>query len=147
MTLTLTEARDAVYSFVKTAWGASAVTSSYPMLYDNVVGDKPGEDEDTTRAAAWARTTVRTFESPQSTVGVPGRYQTQGGLVVQVFTPFGDGHALGDAICEVLLSALRGQVGTPDTLWFFDVFPAEIGQDGPWFQTNINATFRYQEVA
>jgi hypothetical protein len=37
-------------------------------------------------------------------------------------------------------------VGGTAGLWFFDIAPAEIGQDGAYFQTNVGASFRYQEV-
>lgn len=117
------------------------------MLYDNVKGEIPGTEIGSTgRATAWARTTVRVLEQPQVTQGSRRRYQSEGVVSVQVFTPVGDGHALGDTYAQVLLDALRGHVGSTDGLWIFDAAVAEIGTDGPWFQVNVSASFRWQEV-
>ena len=146
MTLTLSAARDAVIKIVDDEWKSNGTTSSFEMQYDNVKGDKPGEDGATTQAAAWGRTTVRIISSPQITQG-RRRYETTGALTVQVFTPFGDGHELGDAVVQVVLNILRAHVGDTTGLWFFDIVPNEIGQDGAWFQTNVVAGFRYQELA
>ena len=147
MTLTLTQARDAVFSVIDTAWKASGAASELvPMHYDNVSADKPGESAQTTEAGPWGRTTVRVISSPQSTQGSQRRYLTEGIVTVQVFTAQGDGHALGDSLCAVVLDALRAHVPSSDGLWFFDAVANEIGQDGPWFQTNVGASFRYQEV-
>lgn len=148
MSLSLSAARDAVVLTILTAWQAGgAPSASVPMHYDNVKADKPGEDGTTTNAGPWARTTVRTTDSPQSTMGKRRRYLTEGTVTVQIFTAVGDGHALGDTLAQVVLDALRAVSGSPDTLWFFDATANEIGVDGPWFQINVGAIFRYQETA
>lgn len=146
MTLTLAQARDAVISLVDAAWKADATTLSFPMLYDDVKGDNPGENASTTQATAFGRTTLRTLTSPQSTQG-RRRFLTTAALTVQIFTPFGDGHTLGDPMAKVVLDALRGHVGSTGGFWLSDIAANEIGQDGPWFQTNVVATARYQENA
>jgi len=144
VTFTSTEARDAVNGVVNDAWLASGVTSGFEMQWDDVKADPPGEDVDG-NAETYARTTVRTFTSEQETLGGPGvrKHQTEGQVVVQVFTPSGDGHTLSDAIVEVLKAAVRNKrVGN---LWFFDAVPREVGQEGAHFQTNFVAGFRYEE--
>ena len=146
MTLTLSQARDAVIRIVDDEWKSNGVTSAFQMQYDNVKSDKPGEDGATTQPEPWGRTTVRIITAPQTTQG-RRRFETTGSLTVQVFTPFGDGHELGDQIVQVLLDILRAHVGDTSGLWFFGIVPNEIGQDGPWFQTNVSASFRYQELA
>jgi hypothetical protein len=143
MSLTLAEARDAVVEIVTTAWDAAPPSDSIAMHYDDVKADKPGG---TTEALPFARTTVRILSSPQSTQG-RRRYLTSGAVTVQIFTPFGDGHTLGDELSQIVLVALRGHVGSTGGLWFFDAVQNEIGEDGPWFQTNVDATFRFQEDA
>lgn len=140
----LSEARDAVIGLVDAAWKASPVSSPFEMFYDNVSGDKPGEAGSTTNAAAWARTTVRISTSEQSTQG-KRRFDTIGAVSVQLFTPSGDGHLLGDELAAVVLGVFRGHVGSVDGLWFFNATPNEIGQDGPWFNLNVDAGFRFQE--
>lgn len=143
---TATEARDAISETINTAWLASGVTSGIVLQWDNVKADPVGEDADG-NALPWARVTVRTLATSQETLGGVGsrKHQTEGQLVVQVFTPSGDGHTLADGIVEVLKAALRNQrVGD---LWFFDVTAREIGTDGPYFNQNVVAGFRYGEVS
>jgi hypothetical protein len=146
MTLTLAQARDAIGVLINTAWLAGPPTDVIPMLWDNVKGDPPGEDGSTTQAGPFARTTVRVTEAAQITQG-RRRFQTTGTVTVQIFTPFGDGHTLGDELVQIILDLLRGHVGGTDGLWFFDISPAEIGVTGPWFQINAGASFRFQELA
>lgn len=143
---TLAEARDAVSLLINDAWLADPASSSIPMLWDDVKGDKPGEDGSTTRTDPYAKTTIRTIASPQSTQG-RRRYETTGTVTVQIFTPFGDGNALGDVLAQVILDVLRGHIGSPAGLSFFDIDPNEIGETGPWFQMNVGASLRYQELA
>jgi hypothetical protein len=141
---TQTQARDAIADTINSAWLASGVTSAYELQWDNVKADPPGEDS-AGNALPWGRVTVRHLISPQETIGGPecSKFLTEGLVTVQVFTPSGDGHVLGDQIVEVLKAALRNvSVGN---LWFFDVRVNEIGQDGPWFNQNVVAGFRYQE--
>ncbi len=145
MTVTLAQARDAVITVVDVAWKAAPASAALTMLYDNVVGDRPGESASTTQNEAWARTTVRTIGSDRTTQGTR-RYQTDGLVTVQIFTPSGDGHTLGDALTKIVVDALRAHTSSADSIWFFGVTPIEIGQDGPWFNVNVDASFRYQEV-
>lgn len=145
MTLTSSEARDAVMTLVDAGLAADAITTGILRLYDNVKGDKPGEDGTTGRALPFMRLTVRTVSSPQSTQG-RRRFLTDGIFTLQIFTAVGDGHTLGDSIAEVALGILRGHVGSTGGVWFFDAVLNEIGIDSPWFQSNVEAGFRYQEV-
>lgn len=147
MTLTTGGARDAIYTAILAAWQAvGAASELVPMLYDNVKADLPGEDGSTTDPEPWARSTVRILGSGQSTQGTPRKYLTNGIATVQIFTPIGDGHTLGDTLQQVMLNAFRGNNGSPSTLWFFDVEGVEIGADGPWFQINVSASFNFEEV-
>ncbi len=145
MSLTIAQARDAISSVINSAWLAAPVSAALPMLWDNVKGDRPGEDGATTQANPWARTTLRIITSPQVTQGAR-RFETTGAIVVQIFTPTGDGHALGDQLMQVMVDALRAHVGGIGGLHFFDIVPNEIGPDGPWFNVNVNASVRFQAV-
>lgn len=147
MTLSTMQARDVVIGIIDAAWKASPMSSSVPMLYDNVKGDAPDDlTPSTTNAAPFARTTVRILVAPQSTQGARRRFLTTGIVSVQVFTAAGDGHAAGDALAQVIIDELRGHVGSAQGVWFYDVVPQEIGVQGAHFQINVSASFRYQEV-
>lgn len=145
MSLTLTQARDAVVSLVRTAWIAGPSSAAIPLAFDNVKFDKPGEDGSTTEAGPWAKITTRIISAGSETQG-NRRFTTEGVLTVQIFTPTGDGNTLGDVLSQFVLDTLRAHVGTASGVWFFDATPNEIGLEGPWFQHNVTASFRYQEI-
>lgn len=144
---TQVEARDAINNAINVAWLASGVTGAIELQWDNVKADPVGEDANG-NSLPYARVTVRHFTSTQETLAGPGnrKHQTEGAVTVQIFTPTGDGHTLADSIVPVLKTALRN-VSIGD-LWFFDVRVNEIGQaQGPWFQQNLIAGFRYTEFS
>lgn len=149
MSHTATSARDAVLSVVNTAWLGSGITASIGMLWDDV---QLTEDELTAlrfdpqgNPLPYARTTARTLVSNQETLGGEGvaKYLTEGLLVVQIFTPPGDGNELADSIVEVLKAATRGK--SVGALWFFDVVPREVGIDKQWTRHDFRASYRYEE--
>lgn len=148
MSLTVEQARDAVMELVDAAWKATgAVTETMPLLYDDVRGDAPSAPSAGGRASPYGRATVRVLESPQSTQGRQRRYLTTGLVTVQVFAPVGEGRVTADRMARVVVDALRGHQGNPAGVWFFDVAPLELPNDGPWSQTNVQGSFRFQEVA
>lgn len=145
-THTLTEAVDAVYKLVNDAWLAAGASASVPMTFEDVRADKPGEDGTTTQAGPWARTSIRIIGASQITQGTR-RFGSTGVVTVQIFTPMGEGRSLSDQLAQIVLDVLRAKASSSAGLHFFDQAPAEIGTDGPWFQTNVGSSFRFQEVA
>lgn len=144
MTLTTKQARDAVMAVVKAAWeGSSAPADS--LYYANTAQDRPGESGSSTDAQTWARVTVQSIASTQTTQG-RRRWLSEGLVTVQVFTPIGDGYELADDLVRALLDGFRGHVHSADGVWFFDEVGQEVGFDGPWAQVNVTAGFRFQEV-
>lgn len=145
---TITQARDAIAGIINTAWLASPTTSSLTLLWDNVKGDPPAEDGSTGKAEAWGRVAVRHTIGENDTLGPIGgrRYLFGGTVTVQLFAPIGDGHSQLDEMVEVVKAALQ-EASPSAAVWFFDITPVEIGPDGPWFNTNVDALFRYQQRA
>jgi hypothetical protein len=144
---TTTEARDAIMGLLRTAWLSDATTAPIALLWDNVKGDKPGE-EAYGQALPWARAAIRHNLGEQETIAAQGnrRYLAGGVFTVQVFTPPGDGHSLSDQIVEVVKTAMRNVASTVG-VWFYNIRVTEMGVDGPWFNVNVDAVFRYQERA
>lgn len=141
-----TQARDAIAGVINDAWQASATTTDLELHWDDVVADPLGEDADG-NAVAYGRCTIRHLVAEQETLGGPGvrKHQIEGVVTVQIFTPYGDGQGLADTIAQVLIDATRNvRVGD---LWFLESQANEVGQDGPWSQTNFRTTFRYVETA
>lgn len=144
---TIFEARDAITKHIDDAWKASPTTSPFPLVYDDVNHDRPGLDANNL-PQPFGRITVRHSSGREETLGDrasgAGREVYRGQVVVQVFTPKGDGFNQNDQLAQVVLDALvRSRFGTNLDGWFSDVFPAEIPATGPWNQINISADFRY----
>lgn len=145
---TITEARDAIISTFRTAWLASGTTASLTLLYDDKDGSKPGLNSAGV-AQSYARITVRHQAGSAETVGGPGigKDVQEGLVVVQCFTPKGDGYAAADAIAEVVKRAFQRKRITGIDGWFFDVTPTEVPNEGPWNQINVSAGFRWSDPA
>lgn len=142
---TLTAARDAIVGQFRTAWLASGTTSGVVLLFDDVAGDAPGHDANG-KPTEFARITVRHLVSRTETIGVPGKEEHEGQVVVQVFTPKGGGHGRGDLIAQVAKRAFQRQRITGIDGWYFAVTAAEVPAVGPWAQINVTAQFRYSET-
>lgn len=137
---------------VNTAWLASATTQLIAIRWDDVASaGKPGEDalvgppaDPLGRALPWARAAVRHTFGAQETLAPVGsrRFESGGVFTLQFFSPSGDGHTLTDAVVAVVKTALRARFAS---IHFTNVRVAEIGADGPWFNTNVDADFRYHE--
>jgi hypothetical protein len=139
-------ARDTIAEVINDAWSADASTTGLALLWDDVTGEKPGEDADG-NALPYGRCSIRHLTAEQETLGGPGvrKHQIEGIVTVQIFTPYGDGQGLADLIAQVLIDATRNvRVGE---LWFLEAQAREVGQSGPWSQTNFQASFRYTETA
>ena len=141
MTATVTQARNEMMATFKVAWDAAAVSQNVPVLYPDVSDDPP-------TSGAWARVTVVHDSGEQATLASHQglrRYHRTGTIIVQLFTPAGGGQVLSDALGKVVTDAFEG-VTTESGVIFRNVIPKEIGQDGAWFQVNVQAGFEYDEV-
>lgn len=141
MTATVAVARNEMMATFKTAWDASSVSQNVPVLYPDVSGDPP-------TSGAWTRVTVIHDSGEQATLASHQglrRYHRTGTIVVQLFTPAGGGQVSSDALCKVVTDAFEG-VTTASGVIFRNVIQKEIGQDGAWFQVNVQAGFEYDEV-
>lgn len=141
---TIAEARDEILTYFTTAWNTLGTP---PLLfYDDKHLDPPDD-------APYARIQVEHNTFGQQTLGGKisagggGRRFNRSGLVtVQVFTPSGDGLTSSDTLVDFVLDTLEGEETGSDRIEFRDVRANEVGQDGPWHQTNIIAEFHYGRV-
>lgn len=135
--MTPEEACDAILAVFKAAWD----TTEYPAVYDDIPGQKP------TSATVWARATIRHATGGQRSIGGDvgsRRFSYEGTVIVQVFAPVGDGSTacyqaaalVRDAYCDARHPRIRYQ----------DVRLNEIGQSGSFTQTNVLATFSYEDM-
>lgn len=146
---TLTQARDEMLAAFYAQWKADtpAVTPAGtvpPVFWDGIPEeDAPPQD------APWARVVIRHGTSAQASLaGDSGsrRFERLGIIVVQVFVPLvlTDPPTLGGNLAAVARRAYEGKT-TDSGIWFRDVRAYEVGPDGPWYQWNVTAAFRYDE--
>lgn len=137
----ITVARDAINTAFKAAWDAQ--TPPIPaLLFDDTKQDLSGGE------APYARITVRHNVFQQATLGGIGnrRFRRSGIVAVQIFTPAGEGLTDADKFAKVALDTFEGKNTGGDAIEFRNARINEIGQDGPWFQTNVLAEFEYDEI-
>ena len=142
---TIAEARNEILLHFTTAWDAG--TPPIPLLlYDDKHKDLPAD-------APYARITIRHNVFTQRTLG--GKIASGGGgsrftrfgiVTVQIFTLSDDGLTSADVLVDLALDAFEGESTGSDRIEFRNARANEIGQDGPWFQTNVIAEFEYDRV-
>jgi hypothetical protein len=135
-------ARDAILLHFTTAWNLA--TPPVPrLLYDDKARDLPDD-------APYARITIQHTASVQATVGGKAsggqRFRRFGLVTVQIFTLSGDGLTSADVLVDLALDAFEGENTGLDAIEFRNARANEVGQDGPWHQTNVIAEFNYDRV-
>lgn len=142
MPATRTEARDQVMEVVRTAAIAAGIAAS-DVIYDA----KERRVPESSAVRPWCRVSLKHQDgSKRSLTGNHGRsrFVRNALLTVQLFVKSGDGLAASDAAVPYFTSRMEGQ-STPGGVEFLDVTANEIGEDGPWYNTNIFARIEYDE--
>ena len=135
-----TLAKDAIYAVLKTAIEGSAY-SALNIIYPDTQEDKPTDKH--------LRVYVDLTDERQRSIGGTGlrRYRVYGMVMIQIFTPFGNGEVLADDIAGVVKGAFRGVNTGADAITFRHARVVSVGQDGSWLQTNVTVEFDYDELA
>lgn len=137
------DARDAIASHFTDAWNAQAAPVPELRYQDKYYTGLPAG------TATWARLTIIHNLGQQVTLGAVGnrRFRRFGIVTVQIFTPAGDGLTRADAMVKIAMDALEGATTDGgDTVDFRRARFNEVGEDGPWHQTNVTAEFEYDAV-
>jgi hypothetical protein len=150
MSVTLTQARDAIMQAFYNDWNALAGAANGGVVPPvDWQGDDSSSKPDVSNP--WARISIFHGISTQDTIGVPGAgrsFERTGTIIINVFTPLSSGQGLtqAEALATIARNAFEGKTAGPnDEIWFRNVSVNEIGPDGGWFQININADFLYPE--
>lgn len=135
------EARDEILTLFRTAWIAQAPPVP-PVIYGDIESDPPKD------GTAWATAKVLHSISNQATLGESGnrRFRRHGLVVINIYTPAGDGLVAADAMSKVALDAFEGKTSASGSIWFKNVHMSEGGQDGNWHNSQVMAEFEYDEV-
>lgn len=141
------QARDAILALFNEAWrdaapaalGGADVRVEWP---GRETLDPPPVD------APWARVSIQFFDGGQRSLGSAGdrRFERQGIVTVQVFTPKATGTADLDALVKIARDAFEGTRTADGEVWFRHTRRVDIGQDGVWEQVNVLSEFSFEEV-
>lgn len=146
---TIESARDEIIGKFLDTWNSDPVSQDVVVFFWDIPNPAPSGEEPNDNPIPWARITVQHLPGQhQATLsGDTGkrRWRRTGIVTVQVFAPYGTGLSIGDKLGMVALRAFEGQ-STSSGIWFRDVSFQEVGQDSMWFQSNVSATFEYDEV-
>ena len=138
------EARAEIVAAFAPIWTANAVNGGVvPSIHWE------GQPFSPPKTAAWVRFSMRHTLSEQASLSGAGgtrRYEKFGTVFVQVFTPLTTGSlVLAEELAAVAKSAFEG-VSTVNGIWFTGARISEVGPDSSWFQMNVSANFRYDEI-
>ncbi len=133
---TLNDAREAVYlRFTSTFTGVTA---------DRVALDN--EDFQEPRDGNWVRLVVRSVDREQDTLGRPGnrKFRPLATVFVQVYVPVDSGLQASDTLAKEAADVFEGV--SFSGLDFEAAVVRETGPTDRWFQSVMEAPFRYEEI-
>lgn len=133
-----TEARDEILTPLK----AVADGLSLTQIYDDTKTAVP-----TDGTVEWVRIQVKHRRGTRTSLGRKGgtSKHTQSGFVfVEIYTPREDGLARNDVVSAAFAESFNTSV-TGD-IWYQDVSPVEVGEEGNWFRTDVIAEFQYDLI-
>jgi hypothetical protein len=134
--MNFTQAEAEIRSFFKTAWAGQT-----EIAWPDVEFDRPNDQ-------TWVRFNCAENAGFQASMGSIGsnRFRHLGVVTIQVFQPEGQGSKDARAKANNALGAFMGAETTND-IHFFDVAANQIGNDGSgYYQINVTASFRYDEI-
>jgi hypothetical protein len=140
------EARDAVLELIYNGIKADAYTGDLKIIFDDDDNDDstgtnlPKSDE------SWLEIYMRHNAGGQSTLqGASGsrRFQRDGVIAINVYTPRGNNLKASDDISEIICSILENS-NIP--IWFRNTISSEIGNFRSWYLTSITSEFTYDQI-
>jgi hypothetical protein len=101
--------------------------------------DKPDDE-------TWVRFDARENDGFQNTIGDPGNnaFRHTGIVTIQVFQPQGQASKDARDKAQKAIEAFQGM--DVNGIHFFNVQARQVGNDRGWYQINVLASFRYDEI-
>lgn len=121
--------------------------TGHPAIFPNVPLDTAAQACIDTGTEAWARLSYKPNLRNQTSISGPGnaKYTAEGIVIIEVYTPTGDGGQLDRQLCALVETAYEG-VSTANGVWYRNVHTETVGPDGPWWHSNVYASWSYDEV-
>lgn len=117
------------------------LASVLTLVYEDVPSDLPA-------GGSWARFSARVTSATPTLPGPTGTrlWETTGTLLVEIFTPRGEGSNLSHQYGTMVVEALRGLRTSPGGVLVKDPHVQPGGTDGDWSRLNVLADISYDEV-
>jgi hypothetical protein len=139
----IAEARDLMVDVFKVAWDAGVESAGVLVIYPDSGTERPKT------TVPYVVLTVEHNDGGRATIGgkTSGRrFRRFGIITAQIFTPFGGGLTLSDALTTIVLDAYETADPINDKITYEGIHPQEVGQSGAWHQMNVLVSFSYDEV-
>ena len=133
--MTRDEARDVIMGHV-----AAALPNDVAALWPDTPQDVPA-------GSKWIRPVLRHATGGQSSLSnaIGSRiFSHAGTLMIQIFTPVGDGMGESDSLVQTFLNYF--ETVRSSQVWYRNIRAMEIGKDGPAEQVNFLAEFSYDNT-
>lgn len=128
------EARDAINAHIAAALPGVAI------LWPDTPQSIPSGQE-------WVRPTIRHAYGGQASLADANgkrKFKHAGVLIIQCFTPVGDGLVDSDVLVQKLLDYFETIRSSP--IWYRNIRAMEVGKDGAAEQVNFMADFQYDNI-
>lgn len=149
MTATAAQAIDEMMGVLNTAWLADADTLDLALLWEDVAIKPPVTADANAQAAPWGKGFIRHaaggMASLTSETG-KRRYRRTGTIVIQIFSPAGEGRTRNRVIAPVARDAYEAAQSTTLGIEYRNARIEDLGEDGTWYQSNVLVDFEYDEV-
>lgn len=122
-------------------------TTGLPCKYPDIVLDTPMQAAIDTGLTAWARVTYLPNTRTQTSISGPtkAKFTAEGVVIVQIFTPTGDGGVLARTLYTLVEKAFE-QVATLNGVWYRNTRTNPVPGQGQWVQNNVTSEWSYDEV-
>lgn len=135
-----TQAKDLMLTLVKSVTDAQSLSVAWEDVDTNTTDQIPDA------GTKWCRVSVRHRAGEAVSLSSPSgkrKHHETGFLLVEVFTPCGDGSVANDTIVQAFMTALRTRSSLNQLVWYTGVRGQEQGQVDGWYKTNVVAEFHY----
>lgn len=121
--------------------------TGHPAIFPNVPLDAAAQACIDTGTEAWARVSYKPNLRDRSSIAGPtnAKFTEQGLVIIEVYTPTGDGGQLDRTLTDLVETAYEG-VSTANGVWYREVHTEARGPDGPWWCSLVYATWSFDEV-
>ena len=136
-----TQAKNEMLSVYKAVADAQGIVVS---IYPNSTTSKPEAES----VDAWAIVQINDTSKPRASIGSANgskRYRTEGFLMIELFTNYGEGTTESETISDAIESAYRGGA-TDGGINFKDPVTVEGRNDTNWYKVTILIQYYYDTI-